>query len=165
MLNNKLDHIDIHILAVLQTNGRIKNLVLADKVNLSPSPCLQRVKRLEQLGYILHYGAEIDINKITNTVDIFTEITISEHTPADHQHFDVEIAKIPQVIECFQVSGGYDYLTHFMCKSIQDYQRVIQKILNSDMKVNKYFSYVVMKPIVKRRPGPLKQLAEKESGI
>lgn len=160
MQKNKLDRIDIRILAELQTNGRIKNLVLAEKVNLTASPCLQRVKRLERLGYIRHYGAEIDLSKIADTVEIFTEITITEHTPAGHRHFDIEIAKIPQVIECFQVSGGYDYLAHFICKSIQEYQRVIQKILNSDMKVNKYFSYVVMKPIVKRRPGPLEQLAE-----
>lgn len=162
MQNHKLDRIDIRILAELQSNGRIKNMLLAEKVNLSPSPCLQRVKRLERLGYIQHYSAEVDINKITDTVEIFTEITISEHTPADHDHFDIEIAKIPQVIECFQVSGGYDYLAHFTCKSIQDYQRVIQKILNSDMKVNKYFSYVVMKPTVKRRPKPLVELTEME---
>jgi DNA-binding Lrp family transcriptional regulator len=165
MFNNKLDEIDINILAVLQVDGRIKNLVLAEKVNLSASPCLQRVKRLERLGYILYYGAEVDINKMTSTVEIFTEITISEHTPANHLYFDTEIAKIPEVIECFQVSGGYDYLTHFMCKSIRGYQQVIQKILDSDMKVSKYFSYVVMKPIVKRRPGPLKQLMEEDSEI
>ena len=163
MLNNKLDHIDIHILAALQTQGRIKNMDLAEQVNLSASPCLQRVKRLEQLGYILHYGAEVDINKMTSTVEIFTEITISKHTLADHQYFDTEIAKIPKVIECFQVSGGYDYLVHFICNSIQDYQQIIQTILDSDMGVNKYFSYVVLKPIVKRRPAPLKQLVGKDS--
>ena len=157
-MNNKLDRIDIHILAELQTNGRIKNLDLAEEVNLSASPCLQRVKRLERLGYIQRYGAEIDINKIINTVEIFTEFTISEHTLMDHQYFDIEIAKIPQVVECFQVSGGYDYLVHFVCNSIQDYQRIIQNILGSDMKVNKYFSYVVLKSIVKRRPDPLEQL-------
>lgn len=160
MHNNKLDRIDIRILAELQANGRIKNVDLAENVSLSPSPCLQRVKRLEQLGYVQHYGAEIDISKILDTVEIFTEFTIAEHTLEDHRNFDTAIEQFPQVVECFMVSGGYDYLVHFVCKSIQEYQQVIQSILDSDMKVSKYFSYVVMKPIVPRRPWALEQLSD-----
>ena len=159
MHDNKLDRIDIRILAALQENGRLKNVDLAEQVSLSPSPCLQRVKRLEQLGYIVRYRAEIDLAKIGETVRIFTEITIAEHTLEDHRYFNQQIAKVPQVVECYQVSGGYDYLVHFICRSIQEYQDVVQEILDSDMKVNKYFSYVVLKSIVPHRPAAIEALS------
>lgn len=160
MQDNKLDRTDIRILVALQENGRLKNIDLAEQVSLSPSPCLQRVKRLEQLGFIVRYRAEVDLAKISETVEIFTEITIAEHTLEDHRYFDREIAKIPQVVECFQVSGGYDYLTHFVCRSIKEYQDVIQSILDSEMKVNKYFSYVVLKNTVNRRPAALEVITQ-----
>jgi len=160
MNEHKLDQIDLNILAVLQTNGRIKNTDLADKVALSASPCLQRVKRLEKMGFISSYQAIIEINKIVETIQIFTQITIAEHTFEDHKYFERKIVDIPEVIECYLASGGYDYLVKFVCRSIIHYQNTIQSLLDSDLGISKYHSYVIMKEVISKKALPIAHLAK-----
>jgi len=163
-MNNdqKLDRIDIKILSILQQNGRIKNIDLAEEVGLSASPCLQRIKRLEKMGFIKSYQALIEINKIAETIQVFTQITIQEHTLEDHNHFEQEIVKIPEVMECYLSSGGFDYLVKFVCRSIIHYQTTIQSLLDSDLGVKKYHSYVIMKEIISKTAYPIDHLVEKE---
>jgi DNA-binding Lrp family transcriptional regulator len=79
----KLDRIDLKILAKLQQAGRVTNVELADAVGLSPSPCLTRVKRLEQAGYITGYGAHLNLGKLGEFLTVFTEVTLSEHRRGD----------------------------------------------------------------------------------
>jgi hypothetical protein len=83
----KLDRIDIKILAVLQRNGRITNVELADEVSLSPSPCLMRVKKLQQAGYITGYSAQIDLARLGPTLTVFTEFTLKNHRQIDFARF------------------------------------------------------------------------------
>lgn len=158
--HQKLDKIDIAILAELQANGRIKNVDLAEKVALSASPCLQRVKRLEKLGFIKSYRAQVELNKIIETVNIFTQITIAEHRLEDHRHFEKQIGKTPEVMECYLASGGYDYLVKFVCRSIIHYQDTIQTLLDSDLGIHKYHSYVIMKEIVNKKAYPIEHLTK-----
>jgi len=148
--NLKLDRIDINILTQLQRNGRVTNVDLADAVGLSPSPCLLRVKRLESAGYITGYNAHIDIAKLGETVTVFTEVTLSDHHREDFVKFEASIRTIDEVIECHLISGGYDYLLKFLTRGVAHYQTVIESILERDIGVSKYFSYIVIKsPIVK----------------
>lgn len=148
--NLKLDRIDINILTQLQRNGRITNVDLADAVGLSPSPCLLRVKRLESAGYITGYNAHIDIAKLGETVTVFTEVTLNDHHREDFVKFEASIRTIDEVIECHLISGGYDYLLKFLTRGVAHYQTVIESILERDIGVAKYFSYIVIKsPIVK----------------
>ncbi len=156
---HKIDRIDIAILVALQENGRIKNIALAEKVSLSASPCLQRVKRLEKMGLIRCYQALIDINRIIETIQVFTQITIAEHTLEDHQFFEAEIANVPEVMECYLASGGFDYLLKFTCRSIIHYQNTIQKLLDSELGISQYHSYVVMKEILCKKSYPIKHLS------
>src|SRR3954447_6221746 len=109
-MSMKLDRIDLRILSELQKNGRITNVELAELVNLSPSPCLMRVKKLQAEGYITSYSAQIDVSKLGQTLTVFTEITLKNHRQADFARFLATIARIESVIECHLVSGGYDYL-------------------------------------------------------
>ncbi|MDQ7048845.1 MAG: Lrp/AsnC family transcriptional regulator [Enterobacterales bacterium] len=157
---HKLDQIDIKILSVLQQQGRIKNVDLADKVALSASPCLQRVKRLEKLGFIQSYQALIEINKIVETIQVFTQITIAEHTLEEYAHFEQRITNIPEVAECYLASGGFDYLVKFICRSITHYQQTIQMLLDSDLGINKYHSYVIMKEIICKKDYPIEHLTQ-----
>lgn len=146
----KLDRLDINILAQLQRNGRITNVELADIVGLSASPCLLRVKRLEKHGYITGYNANIDIAKLGETVMVFTEVTLNDHHREDFAKFEASIRTIDEVIECHLISGGYDYLLKFLTRGVAHYQSVIESILERDIGVGKYFSYIVIKsPIVK----------------
>ncbi|RUZ73920.1 Lrp/AsnC family transcriptional regulator, partial [Mesorhizobium sp. M7A.F.Ca.US.003.02.2.1] len=104
----KLDKIDIKILSQLQKNGRVTNVELADLVNLSPSPCLMRVKKLQAEGFITGYSAQIDVSKLGQTLTIFTEVTLKHHQQNDFARFLTAIQKVDSVIECHLISGGYD---------------------------------------------------------
>ncbi len=97
------------------------------------------------------------------TVQIFTQITIAEHTLDDHNHFERKIVKIPEVIECYLASGGYDYLVKFVCRSIIHYQNTIQSLLDSDLGINKYHSYVIMKEVISKKAFPIAHLANVKS--
>jgi len=146
----KLDRIDLKILAKLQQAGRITNVELADAVGLSPSPCLTRVKRLEQAGYITGYGAHINLRKLGEFLTIFTEVTLSEHRRGDFSRFESRIFKLDEIVECHLVSGGYDYLLKFVTRGVSHYQSIIEGMLESDYGIEKYFSYVVIKsPFIK----------------
>jgi len=146
----KLDRIDLNILAQLQDNGRLTNVELSRRVGLSASPCLIRVKRLEKSGYIVSYGAQINMQKIGSLLTVFTEVTLSDHRRDDFSRFEAQIQKVPSVVECHLISGGYDYLLKFMVRSVGHYQNVIEAMLDKNMGIEKYFSYIVIKsPIIK----------------
>lgn len=146
----KLDKIDINILVHLQKDGQLTNVQLAQKVGLSPSPCLQRVKRLEQAGYITGYGARINLAKLTETITVFTEVTLSDHRRNDFVKFESSIRNVEELIECHLLSGGYDYLLRFVARSVNHYQEIIENLIDRNIGIEKYFSYIVLKtPIVK----------------
>lgn len=146
----KLDRIDIKILYELQKNGRITNVELAELVNLSPSPCLMRVKKLQQEGFIEGYSAQINVGKLGQTLTVFTEITLKNHRQIDFARFLSTVEKTDSVIECHLISGGYDYLIKFVTSGIAEYQEIMERLTDMDIGIDKYFSYVVLKsPIVK----------------
>ena len=146
----KLDRIDLRILCHLQQNSRITNVVLADAVGLSPSPCLIRVKRLEKAGYISGYGAYIRLEKLSDVQMVFTEVTLSDHRREDFAKFEGYIRNVDEIIECHLVSGGYDYLLKFVTRSVVHYQSIIEDLLEQNLRIEKYFSYIVIKsPFIK----------------
>src|SRR3982751_5125282 len=103
-----LDRFDLKILVRLQHEGRCSNVDLAESVGLSPSPCLLRTKRLQEVGLIRGYGAHIALEKLGDYVVVFSEITISSHRPHDFRKFEEGAAKYEEIVECYNVSGGYD---------------------------------------------------------
>ena len=154
----KLDRIDINILSHLQQNGKLTNVDLADAVGLSPSPCLQRVKRLEKAGYIERYKAQINLKKLTDHIIVFTEVTLTDHRRADFVKFESRIRDYDSVQECHLISGGYDYLIKFVARSVAHYQDIIEGILDQNMGIEKYFSYIVIKSLIDRDSVPLKAI-------
>ena len=158
----KLDRIDINILACLQQNSRISNVELAGAVGLSPSPCLARVKRLEKAGYVLSFNARLNLAKLTEHIIIFTEVTLNDHRREDFVKFEAEIRKYDALQECHLVSGGYDYLLKFVSRSVASYQEMMENIIDRNIGVEKYFSYIVIKTILQRDSVPLKSLLPDE---
>ncbi|MCP5154004.1 MAG: Lrp/AsnC family transcriptional regulator [Ectothiorhodospiraceae bacterium] len=146
----KLDRTDLKILLALQKNGRITNVELAELVNLSPSPCLTRVKKLQAAGYITGYSAQVDLARLGETLTVFTEVTLKNHRQIDFARFQAAVEKIESCIECHLISGGYDYLLKFVTGGINDYQAIMERLIDSDAGIDKYFSYVVIKsPFIK----------------
>jgi DNA-binding Lrp family transcriptional regulator len=154
----KLDRIDINILAQLQQNGRLSNVDLAEAVGLSPSPCLSRVRRLEEAGYIASYNARIQLAKLTEYITVFTEVTLNDHRREDFIKFEADIRRYEALQECHLVSGGYDYLLKFVIRSVARYQELMEAILDRNIGVEKYFSYIVIKTVFDRGAVPLKTL-------
>jgi DNA-binding Lrp family transcriptional regulator len=158
----KLDRTDIKILHVLQQNGRMTNVELAEVVNLSPSPCLMRVKKLQQEGYIEGYTAQINVAKLGQALLVFTEVTLKNHRQTDFARFLAAIEKIEQLIECHVISGGYDYLVKFVTTGIDEYQEIMERLIELDVGIDKYFSYVVLKSPIRRAQLPLTKLFPKK---
>ena len=157
-MTTKLDRIDLNILVQLQRNGRISNVDLAEIVGLSPSPCLQRTKRLESAGYITGYSAQVNLGKLGEVVVVFTEITLSDHRRTDFARFETAVATIDEIVECHLVSGGYDYLLKFVTRGVVHYQAVVEAMLDRGLGIEKYFSYIVIKSPVVKAGNPLKTL-------
>ena len=145
MSSDGFDMINRQILQILQKEGRITNVELADEVSLSPSPCLMRVKKLQQAGYISGYSAQIDLARLGSTMTVFTEFTLKNHRQIDFARFQEALEKIDSCVECHLVSGGYDYLVKFVTSGIDDYQSIVEGLIDREVGVDKYFSFVVLK--------------------
>jgi Lrp/AsnC family transcriptional regulator, regulator of ectoine-degradation genes len=157
----KLDAIDIKILAALQRDGRITKLRLADEVNLSPSPCWERMRRLERAGYIRGYHAEIELSRIIRHVTVFVEITLESHAASDFARFESAVTDVPEVVECHAIGGGVDYLLKVLALDIAHYQELIDRLLEARIGIARYFTYVVTKPVKTGREVPFRQLLDR----
>ena len=126
--NKPLDRIDKSILKTLQNDGRISNVELAKIINLSASPCLDRVKRLESEGYIKRYGAFLDTNKLDYGMTAYIQVTLDRTTADVFKLFKVEVVKIKEIVECHLIAGGYDYLLKIRFANIESYRLVLEKV-------------------------------------
>ena len=156
----KLDRIDLNILVQLQKDGRMTNANLAEAVGLSASPCLQRVKRLESAGYITGYGAQINLAKLTESISVFTEVTLVDHRREDFVKFEANMRNVDELMECHLISGGYDYLLRFVCRNVSHYQERMENLLERNVGIEKYFSYIVLKSPIVKNVLPLKALLD-----
>jgi Lrp/AsnC family transcriptional regulator of ectoine degradation len=148
----KLDRIDFQIIRVLSDNGRITKAALAEQVGLSPSPCWERLRRLEKSGLIAGYRAEINLRKLPGAVTIFVTIELDSHAVARFQSFERTISNHPEITGCWAIGGGYDYLIQVVAPTIEAYQDLIESVLEASGDIARYYSYVVTKTV--RRPGP-----------
>lgn len=126
-----LDAIDRRILRTLQRDGRIANNDLAREVGLSPSPCLRRVRLLEEAGVIARYAALLDPAKIGKGLVLFVRVWLSAQDEATISHFMTEVKKIPEVLECYLILGDCDALVRVVAADIADYRRIQSRQLSS----------------------------------
>ena len=122
MPSTPLDSIDLRILATLQSDGRVTNLELAERIGLSASPCLRRVRQLEEGGFIEGYGARLNREKIGLGVVAFVRVNIERHNDTDTNAFMREVSKLPEVIACYITSGESDFLLHVVVKDLVAYR-------------------------------------------
>lgn len=112
------DEIDRHIMAVLQESGRIANQELADRVGLSPSPCLRRVRRLEDEGFIDRYVALLDPDRAHRGLDVFVRVRLERQTVDAVERFESEIVALPEVQACYRMVGEVDFLIHLVLSDL-----------------------------------------------
>ena len=155
----KLDARDIKILSILQVEGRIPKAALADRVNLSATPCWERLRRLEEAGIIESYGAQISLKALGPVTIVFVQIEIENHRKEDFSRFERAIDRIPEVVECWAVGGGIDYFCKVIVRHLTDYQDLMERLLASEIGIKRYYSYVVTMPI-KDEPVPVGLLVQ-----
>lgn len=143
----KLDRYDLKILDILSRDGRITKSKLAEAINLSVSPCWERVKRLEQAGVIEGYTVRINAEVLVPRNPVWVQIELKQHNAESFVRFETLVMETPEVTECVAVGGGVDYLVKFEVLSIDSYQRLIDKWLVSDAGIERYFTYIVTKTV------------------
>jgi Lrp/AsnC family leucine-responsive transcriptional regulator len=149
-----LDRIDLIILDTLQKDGRIANNDLAKKINLSASPCLERVRRLEKEGYIERYRAVLNSIKLNYSMSAFIQVTLDRTTSDVFEKFKVEVVKIKEVVECHMIAGGFDYLLKLRFSNMDAYREVLGMIVELPA-VSQTHTYVVTENVKADRGVPI----------
>ena len=153
--NKTLDRIDVNILQLLQSNGRITNTELAGKVGLSATPCSERVKTLERLGYIESYGAKLNPRLLQLELLVFVEISLIRTSPAVFEEFSQAIVALPQILECHLVSGNFDYLIKARVANMAAYRQLLGETLLTLPGVSDSRTYVVMEEVKEAQTIPV----------
>ena len=120
-----LDEIDRKILALLQGNARLANIELADQVGLSPSPCLRRVRELEERGIVRRYVTLLDPAQVGLPVSVFVNVTLERQIEPALERFEAAILKRPEVMECYLMTGDFDYLLRVVTADLSAYERFL----------------------------------------
>lgn len=142
-----LDRKDRRILALLQQDGRITNLKLAEAVHLSPTATLERVRRLTAEGYVLGYRAVLDPNKLCAGLLVFVEVLLDRTTPNILEEFKRAVQDRPEVMECHLVAGGFDYLIKLRAADMSNYRDIAGRVLWALPGVRETRTYAVMEEI------------------
>ena len=134
MSSNDLDAIDLRILNALQEDGRLTNQELADRVGLSPSPCLRRVRRLERDGFIRAYRAVLDREAVGLGLTVFVDIKVEKHSRDNAKALQDALAAMPEVVACHMVSGTADFIAEIVVPNLKAYERLLtEKLLTLPM--------------------------------
>lgn len=144
MREPKLDAIDRKILQTLQREARISNVDLARRVHLSPTPCFERVRRLEEGGYIQRYVAQLDPQKLGMGLLAFVEVSLDKTNPTAFDRFRDTVADMSEVQECHMVAGGFDYLLKVRVTDMASYRKFLGDRVSSLPGVNRTHTYFVM---------------------
>jgi Lrp/AsnC family leucine-responsive transcriptional regulator len=151
-----IDRYDRQILQVIQEDGRISNQDLADRIGLSPSPCLRRVRALEEAGIIAGYRALLDARKLGLSLTALIHISMDRHTPDRFENFEVEIGAIPEVMECLLITGqDADYQLKVVVRDMDAYQELLLNRITRITGVTGVHSSFVLRRVVDKTGLPL----------
>jgi len=160
----KLDNRDLKILAILSEEGRLSKAELAKRVNLSAAPCWERLKRLERAGVITGYRAEIALKKIAPHIVVFVAVELESHRSEDFQAFERAVQPLDEIVACWAVGGGFDYVLQVVTVDIDTYQSLVDHLLEARVGLARYFTYVVTKPVKRAHVLPLELLIADRAG-
>jgi Lrp/AsnC family leucine-responsive transcriptional regulator len=155
-----LDAIDCRIIATLQADGRLSNVELADRVGLSPSPCLRRVRRLEREGYIESYRATLGRSRVGLGFTVFVGVKIEGHADERANELQDALVAMPEVVACHMVSGESDYLLEVVVPDLEHYQRFLLGKLLALPIIKDVRSNIALQSLKSAAPLPLDHLVQ-----
>jgi Lrp/AsnC family leucine-responsive transcriptional regulator len=151
-----LDRYDRKILETLQANGRLSNQELADRIGLSPSPCLRRVRALEDAGYLVGYRALVDAKKLGLSLMALIHISMDQHTPERFANFDAAVRDIPEVMECLLITGqDADYQMKVIVRDMDAYQDLLLNRITRIAGVTGVHSSFVLRRVIDKTALPI----------
>ncbi len=150
-----LDKTDLKILQQLQSNGRISNAELADTVGLSPSPCLRRVRALEEAGVLRRYAGLVDPRAVGLPISVFVNVSLRSQERASLEEFERQILQYREVMECYLMTGGFDYMLRVVVPDLDSYQRFLADKLTRIKSVANIQSSMTLKQVVYKTELPL----------
>jgi len=142
-----IDETDRRLLRVLQVDGRISNLELAERCNLSPSACSDRVRRLREHGFITGYAAMVDPDKVGRALLIFVEVLLDRTTKDVFDDFAAAARRAPDILECHMVAGGFDYLIKARVRDMTAYRTFLGDVLVDMPGVRETRTYAVLEEV------------------
>jgi len=154
----QLQRIDQRILAVLQEEARITNAELADRVGLSPSPCLRRVRALEEEGIVGRYVTLLSAEKVGLPVNVFATVTLDRQVQENLDHFERELSDRPEIMECYLMTGEFDYLLRIVVPDLAAYERFLMDHLTRIQGVASIKSSFAIRQVRYKTALPLNQL-------
>ena len=154
-MNTTIDSKDLSILSILQKKGRIAISELATKLNMSDTPCLRRVKKLEQAGVIIGYSAQINPDSVGLNAMVYVFIRLTENSDISADLFENAMKKLPEVLECSVITGSHDYLLQIIANDLLGYESFVKKSLGSLTCIASIESTVVLKQTFSRGEIPI----------
>lgn len=151
----ELDVVDRKMLRILQADGRMTNAELARHVNLSESACLRRLRALEEARVIGRYAAVINERAVGLPISVFVTVTLDSQSEGALTAFEAAVAAVPEVMECYLMTGGSDYLLRLVVRDVDDLERIHSRELTRLPGVNRVSSSVAMRTVVKRAALPV----------
>ncbi len=155
MAVNTLDRTDLKILRCLQNSGRLANAELADKVGLSPSPCLRRVRSLEQRGIIRRYAAIVDARAIGLPISVFVNVSLHNQERSSLEQFESHVSGYEEVMECYLMTGSFDYMLRIVVPDLESYEHFLAEKLTTTPGVANIQSSFALKQVVYKTELPL----------
>ena len=151
----QLDRYDRKILETLQADGRLTNQELAERIGLSPSPCLRRVRALEEAGFLIGYRALVDARKLGLTLTALIHISMDRHTPERFEHFEAQVRDIPEIMECLLITGqDADYQLKVVVRDMDAYQELLLNRITRIAGVTGVHSSFVLRKVIEHAALP-----------
>lgn len=159
MKKTGLDATDIRILSAVQSHGQISKTRLAEIVNLSPTPCWERLNRLKAAGYITGYRAEIALNKLCDFTTVIVTVSLAHHRKADFDRFEAHIRTLDEIVDCIATGGGMDYVMKVVSPTLATFQELLDKLFSAEVEVDRYMTYIAVRQVKTGHPNLAKLLA------
>ncbi len=147
-----LDATDIRILSAVQQHGQLSKTKLAEIANISATPCWARLDRLKAAGFIRGYHADIALDRIADFSQVIVTISLTYHRKTNFDRFEQFVMQHDEITECTATGGGMDYVLKAICPSLKAFQTLMEAMLDADLGVDRYMTYIVTRTIKASRP-------------
>ncbi len=147
-----LDATDIRILSAIQQHGQLSKTRLSEIVNISATPCWARLDRLKARGLIRGFHADIALNRICDFSQVIVTVSLTHHRKADFDRFEGWVQQRDEIVECHTTGGGMDYVMKLICPSLAAFQSVMQQMLEAELAVDRYMTYITTRTVKMGQP-------------